>query len=233
MKVTLLRYTLDPELLCAAAAMTSSKSEGTTELLKKLNKRRAERIVRRVMNHGHLSVVEHATFTFSVEGVSRALTHQLVRHRIASYTQQSQRYVKYNALKHYVIPESIAQREETKRLYESTLRYVSNVYQKLLDYGIPPEDARFILPNAAKTNIVVTMNARELIHASHLRLCQRAQWEIRELFERIKACVEEVSPLFASYLVPQCEYLGYCPEGSLGCGKMPTKEEVLKGLNPP
>lgn len=182
------------------------------------------------MSYGHLSVVEHASFTFSAEGVSRALTHELVRHRIASYTQQSQRYVTYDTLGHYVTPLSISENEEANKIYDNALTHISDAYQKLLKLNVPKEDARFILPNASKTNILITMNARELIHASHLRLCQRSQWEIRELFEKMKACVEEVSPLFASFLIPQCEHLGYCPEGDLSCGKTPTKEKVLKSF---
>jgi thymidylate synthase (FAD) len=228
MKVKLLRYTSDPERVCAAAAMTSYKSEGTSEIFEKLDRVKAEKVIRRVLGYGHFSVIEHASFTYSVEGVSRSLTHQLVRHRIASYTQQSQRYVKYNTLDYYVTPNSVEKTDAARKIFDEALRKITDSYQELLKLGVTKEDARYILPNAAKTNILVTMNARELMHASHLRLCQRAQWEIRELFEKMKSCLEEVRPFFASFLIPQCEYLGYCPEGDLSCGRTPTKKESLK-----
>jgi thymidylate synthase (FAD) len=215
MKVKLLRYTPDPELLCGAAALTSSKTEGTSEIIEKLDLEKAKRIVRRVTGYGHESVIEHASFTFSLEGISRAMTHQLVRHRIASYTQQSQRYVAYDTLGHYVTPPSISRSPKAKKIFEKTLIQISEAYQKLLKDGIPKEDARFILPNAAKTNIVVTMNARELRHFFRLRCCQRSQWEIREVAIEMLRQAKKVAPSLFENAGPSCVELGYCPEGTM------------------
>lgn len=181
MKVKLLRYTMDAELLCGAAALTSTKRGSPSEIFEKMNLETARRIIERVTGYGHMSVIEHASFTFSIEGVSRAMTHQLVRHRIASYTQQSQRYVAYNTLEEFVTPPNIARNAEAKKVFDDALGKIADAYRKLLNMGIPKEDARFILPNAAKTNIIVTMNARELRHFFNLRCCNRAQWEIREV----------------------------------------------------
>ncbi|MFQ6064210.1 MAG: FAD-dependent thymidylate synthase [Candidatus Bathyarchaeia archaeon] len=215
MKVKLLRHTPDPERLCAAAAQTSYKGEGTTQLFKNLSIEKARKTIRRVLGYGHHSVIEHAVFTFSAEGVSRALTHQLVRHRVASYTQQSQRYVTYDTLEHYVTPPSISESDEAKGIYNDTLKYISDAYQKLLKLGIPKEDARFLLPNAAKTNIVITMNARELRHFFNLRCCERSQWEIREMAIEMLRQAKEVAPSLFDNSGPFCVDRGYCPEGKL------------------
>jgi len=150
LKVKLLRYTADAELLCGAAALTSTKSGSPSEILEKMNVETAEKIIRRVTGYGHVSVIEHASFTFSIEGVSRAMTHQLVRHRIASFTQQSQRYVAYDTLEKYVIPQSVANNVEAQKIFDEALEKISETYQKLLKLGISKEDARFILPNAPK-----------------------------------------------------------------------------------
>ena len=215
MKVKLLRYTTDAELLCGAAALTSSQSGNPSEILEKIDEETAKRIIRRVTGYGHVSVLEHASFTFSVEGVSRAMTHQLVRHRIASYTQQSQRYVTYDTLEKYVTPSSIAENVEAKKIFDETLEEISTTYRQLLKLGIPKEDARFILPNAAKTNIIVTMNARELRHFFNLRCCARAQWEIREVAIEMLKQVKKVAPALFENAGPSCVKLGYCPEGKL------------------
>ncbi|MEM2420054.1 MAG: FAD-dependent thymidylate synthase [Candidatus Bathyarchaeia archaeon] len=215
MKVKLLRYTADPELLCGAAALTSSQSGYPSEMLEKMDLEKARQIVKRVTGYGHMSVIEHASFTFSIEDVSRAMTHQLVRHRIASYTQQSQRYVKYDTLKSYVIPPSIEANPEAKRLFDETLKRISEVYNRLLGMGIPKEDARYVLPNAAKTNIVVTMNARELRHFFNLRCCMRSQWELREVAIEMLRQVRRVAPSLFENAGPTCVELGYCPEGKM------------------
>jgi thymidylate synthase (FAD) len=231
MKVKLLKYTPDPELLCAAAALTSSRKEGATISIESLDLEKARSILRRVMGYGHLSVIEHASFTFSLENVSRALTHQLVRHRLASYTQQSQRYVKYETLESYVTPPTIKENEEAKNIFENTLNIISQTYQKLLQLKIPPEDARFILPNAAKTNIVVTMNARELRHFFNLRCCQRAQWEIRDIATEMLKQVKKVAPVLFENTGPFCVEFGYCPEKTmkkLECNIQELKEKFSK-----
>ncbi|MDH7563669.1 MAG: FAD-dependent thymidylate synthase [Candidatus Bathyarchaeota archaeon] len=214
-KVKLLRYTDDAELLCGAAALTSTRSGTPSELLRKLDPETARQIIRRVTGYGHGSVVEHASFTFSIEGVSRAMTHQLVRHRIASYTQQSQRYVAYDTLESYVTPPSIEKDGEAKKLYGQALESISRVYEALLKLKIPKEDARFILPNAAKTNIIVTMNARELRHFFNLRCCARAQWEMREVATEMLKQAKKVAQALFENAGPTCVELGYCAEGKM------------------
>lgn len=176
---------------------------------------KARRRVKRVTGYGHMSVIEHAYFTFSIEDVSRAMTHQLVRHRVASYTQQSQRYVTYDTLKQYVTPPTIEANPEAKKIFDETLESISETYKKLLDMGIPKEDARYVLPNAAKTHILVTMNARELRHFFSLRCCARAQWEIREVAMEMLKQVKKVAPSLFENTGPGCVELGYCPEGEL------------------
>jgi len=215
LKVKLLRYTADPELLCGTAALTSTRTGSPSKIFEKMDPDKAKRIIKRVTGYGHVSVIEHASFTFSIEGVSRAMTHQLVRHRVASYTQQSQRYVTYNTLEKYVTPASISDKVEAKELFEETLERISNTYNKLLKLGIPKEDARFILPNACKTNIIVTMNARELRHFFNLRCCVRAQWEIREAAIEMLRQVKRVAPVLFENAGPSCIELGYCPEGKM------------------
>jgi len=215
LKVKLLRNTADAELLCGAAALTSTKSGSPSEVFEKMDSESAKRIIRRVTGYGHVSVIEHASFSFSVEGVSRAMTHQLVRHRIASYTQQSQRYVTYDTLEKYVTPPSIADKVEAKKIFDETLERISETYNKLLKMGVPKEDARFILPNASKTNIIVTMNARELRHFFNLRCCVRAQWEIRQVAIEMLKQVKKVAPALFENAGPSCVELGYCPEGKM------------------
>jgi len=223
LKVRLLRHTADAERLCGTAAQTSIKSGAPSEIFDKMDAETAEKIIRKVASYGHTSVIEHASFTFSLEGVSRAMTHQLVRHRVASYTQQSQRYVTYNTLEEYVTPPSMTNNGEAKELFDETLNKISETYQKLLKMGIPKEDARFILPNAAKTNIMVTMNTRELRHFFNLRCCARAQWEMREVaVEMLKRARKAVPALFED-AGPTCTELGFCPEGE----KKPSECNIM------
>jgi thymidylate synthase (FAD) len=215
LKVKLLRYTKDAELLCGAAALTTTKTGRPSEILEKMDAETAKKIIKRVTGYGHGSVIEHASFTFSLEEVSRAMTHQLVRHRIASYTQQSQRYVTYNTVESYVAPPTIQKHTETKKIFEDALTEISKAYQNLLKAGIPKEDARFILPNAAKTNIIVTMNARELRHFFNLRCCARAQWEMREAATEMLKQARKAAPALFEDCGPTCVELGYCPEGKM------------------
>lgn len=232
MKVRLLRHTADAELLCGTAALTSTKSGTPSEILKKMDAETAKRLIRRVTGYGHASVIEHASFTFSIEDVSRAMTHQLVRHRIASYTQQSQRYVTYDTLEKYVTPQSIANKAEAKKIFDETLERISEVYQKLLKMEIPKEDARFILPNAAKTNVIVTMNARELRHFFNLRCCARAQWEIREVALEMLKQAKKAAPALFENAGPSCVILGFCPEGKMKSAECNVNEvrETFRSL---
>lgn len=191
----------------------------------------AKQLIKRVTGYGHASVIEHASFTFSIEDVSRVMTHQLVRHRIASYTQQSQRYVKYDTLEKYVTPQSIGGNSEAKKTFDETLEKISETYQKLLNMGISKEDARFILPNAAKTNIIVTMNARELRHFFNLRCCARAQWEIREVAVDMLRQAKKAAPVLFEDCGPTCVELGWCTEGKMKppeCNIPEIKEKFRK-----
>ncbi len=215
MKVKLLRYTADAERLCGAAAQTSTKPGSPSENFEEMDPEKAKRLIKRVTGYGHASVIEHASFTFSIEGISRAMTHQLVRHRIASYTQQSQRYVAYDTLENYVTPPSIAGNAEAKRTFDQTLGRISKAYQDLLAMGIPKEDARFILPNAAKTNIIATMNARELRHFFNLRCCARAQWEMREVATEMLRQAKASTPALFEDAGPTCVEQGHCSEGKM------------------
>jgi thymidylate synthase (FAD) len=214
-KVKLLRNTTDAELLCGTAASTTIKSGKPSQILEKIDRETAKEKILKVTAYGHASIIEHASFTFSIEDVSRAMTHQLVRHRIASYTQQSQRYVTYDTVEKYVTPPSITDNVEAKKIFDKNLERISETYQKLLTLGIPKEDARFILPNAAKTNIIVTMNARELRHFFNLRCCARAQWEIREVAAEMLKQARKAAPALFENAGPTCVEIGFCPEGKM------------------
>jgi thymidylate synthase (FAD) len=219
--VTLISYTPDPELTIAAAARLSASSTSAAELKKRLKSEQVENLLQNLLSSDHLSPFEHASFTFAIDGISRVTSHQLVRHRLASYTQQSQRYVSLKNL-NYVTPSTIAAKPELKAKYQEMVRTAHELYSQMLDMGIPAEDARYVLPSAIETQLVMTMNARELMHACSLRLCLRAQWEIRELFERIKDEVTKVAPGIGAELKPKCYSLGYCNERE-SCGLFPTK----------
>jgi len=216
MKVELLAYTPEPEILAALSASTSFKEKGVSLRKHKMTSEKAKKILRRVISYGHHSVIEHASFTFSLEGVSRALTHQLVRHRLASYTQQSQRYVKITTDNNdwYVIPPTY-DTEEKRMKFKKRMKIMASWYQEALKDGFPSEDARFYLPNATKSNIVVTMNARELLHFFKLRCCNRAQWELRAVATEMLKQVKKVAPVIFEKAGPSCVSLAYCPEGEL------------------
>ncbi len=177
----------------------------------------AQKRLAKIVGLGHLSVIEHASFTFSLEGVSRVLTHQLVRHRLASYSQQSQRYVVLGK-PDYVIPKAISSNEERKKIFKEALDDVWDAYNRLIEMGVDAEDARYLLPNAAKTNIVVTMNARELLHFFRLRTCNRAQWEIRKAAKLMLNEVRRIAPTIFENAGPPCK-AGPCPEGEKTCGR--------------
>ena len=156
---------------------------------------KALQLLRGLVRKGHGSILEHCCFTFAIEGISRACSHQLVRHRIASYSQQSQRYVKGDKFG-YVVPEKVYDDKELLKEYDQYMKDTMDFYKYMVEVkGIPKEDARYILPNATTTNIVVTMNARELLHFIELRTSPRAQWEIRELAEEMLRQLKEVSPV--------------------------------------
>jgi len=213
MIVKLLAYTQNADAICAAAGKSCYSERSSADLL---GSQDPEKTLNAIVGMGHYSVIEHATFTFSVEGVSRALTHQLVRHRIASFSQQSQRYVSMDEPT-YVIPETVRSDPELMAIYTSTMDQIWKAYTEL-EKKIPPEDARYVLPNGCTTNITITMNARELLHFFSLRCCNRAQWEIRDLAENMLALCKDVSPTIFKNAGPPC-VKGPCPEGKLSCGK--------------
>lgn len=213
MIVKLLAYTQNADAICAAAGKSCYSERSSADLL---GSQDPEKTLNAIVGMGHYSVIEHATFTFSVEGVSRALTHQLVRHRIASFSQQSQRYVSLDEPT-YVIPETVRSDPELMAIYTSTMDQIWKAYTEM-EKKIPSEDARYVLPNGCTTNITITMNARELLHFFSLRCCNRAQWEIRELAEEMLALCKEVSPTIFKNAGPPC-VKGPCPEGKLSCGK--------------
>jgi len=224
MHVKLVKFTADPERTCAVAAMYSVKEKVPDELFTEVDYEKAMRVLRHVVASGHHSVLEHASFTFNVSGVSRALTHQLVRHRLASFTQQSQRYVKLKD-KGYVTPDTIENSSFAEE-YHSMIKKISEFYQRMMDNKIPPEDARYILPNAAETSIVITMNARELLHFFTLRSCNRAQWEIRALSDEMLKQCKAVAPTIFEKAGPGC-IRGPCPEGKFTCGHPRTDEPLF------
>ncbi len=240
-KVSLLSMT--PNALAVIyAACKQCYSEGYADALfeKAVNSEipteRQEALVRRVLASGHESVCEHVSFTFSISGISRACSHQLVRHRIASYSQQSQRYVKMEDF-NYIVPPTIEERPHIKKIYEGIMKHIQEAYNRIVaeleKEGLKGEkahqDARFVLPNACETRIVVTMNCRSLLNFFSLRCCERAQWEIREVaWQMLKICKERLPCVFEN-AGPKCERLGYCPEIK-GCGRKPPKEVFFKSV---
>ena len=219
MNVKLIGYTPNPEKLPAMAAfLTHSKIK--PETLDKKPRKEQSAVLEQVLKLGHTSVIEHTSFTFAISDVSRSLTHQLVRHRIASYSQQSQRYVNLNE-PNYVIPPSIEKNKRTKKAYEETMETIWAQYNKLLELKIPAEDARYVLPNAPCTNIMVTMNARSLLNFFELRCCLHAQWEIRLLANKMLQEVKKVAPLIFKNAGPSCKTKQICSEEKKNCPLYP------------
>ena len=219
MQVKLLRYTPEPEKTVAMSARLCYSPIGAAQLEEKITDEQAAKLVRKLVEMGHFSTLEHVSFTFAIEGVSRVLTHQLVRHRIASYSQQSQRYVKEHDFE-TILPLSIAARPAEREKFEKLMGEIRNLYTEWTEMGIPAEDARYILPNAAETKIVVTMNVRSLYNFFSLRCCTRAQWEIRALAEKMLAEVKEVAPVLFEKAGPSCVTNGICTEGAMTCGRL-------------
>ena len=219
MNIKLIGFTPNPEKLPAMAAkLTHSKTK--PEELDKSSEEELCTILEYVTKLGHTSVVEHTCFTFAISDVSRSLTHQLVRHRIASYAQQSQRYVNLEE-PNYVVPPTIQKEKKLKKAYEKTMDVIWEQYNKLLEMDIPAEDSRYVLPNAACTNIIVTMNARSLLNFFELRCCLHAQWEIRKLANKMLQEVKKVAPIIFKNAGPACKSKGYCPENKKDCPLYP------------
>ncbi len=227
--VTLVRMSPDADELIASAAKLCYASD-TSEILRQ-DPQRAGDFVRMLKKIGHLSPIEHAVFTFYIEGVSRAMTHQLVRHRIASFSQRSQRYVGHADFD-YVVPPRLQGRRvrvgdkeiDAVEYFRQTMELIADRYRTLNealgDEGESShEDARYVLPNACETKIFVTMNARELLHFFEERLCQRAQWEIRTVAEKMLSLIRGSCPAIFETAGPKCVRLGGCPEGKMTCGR--------------
>lgn len=235
LSVVLLRATPAPEELVATAARLCYSSADIEMLTHKAENTDNTAYIDRLMDMGHLSPIEHASFTFGVEGVSRALLAQLTRHRIASFSVKSQRYVKAGQEGFsYIIPPAIqalgegavkefsAQMEQMQTWYTGWLAQLGTGEESL-------QDARFVLPNAAETKLIVTMNARELLHFFSLRCCQRAQWEIRQMaWEMLRLC-KQVAPALFAKAGPDCLH-GPCPEGIKCCGKQREVKERAANL---
>lgn len=224
-RVRLLSYTKNPEQTCVAAIRQCYSELSAFEIKKNITESLKKRLLKQVIASGHTSTLEHANFTFAIQGISRVCTHQLVRHRIASYSQQSQRYVKMGENFDYIIPPIL----RNNKIFLKNIKQAKQAYDKLIKSGVKKEDARFVLPNASETKIVVTMNARSLLHFFEKRLCNRAQWEIREMAKLMLEQVKKVAPNIFKYAGPTCKMQKICWEGDLSCNLYKTiKNAELK-----
>ncbi|MGI5888205.1 MAG: FAD-dependent thymidylate synthase [Oscillospiraceae bacterium] len=252
MKVTLIAHTPDPDKTVAAAAKLCYSNSDAVTLMDGLTEEKAQKFLGILGDMGHQSPIEHASFTFGIEGVSRSLLAQITRHRIASYSVQSQRYVRMDNFS-YVTPHTIENDPEALEIFKESMERAREDYEKLAGIlkknkvkelvasGMPQdkaekkaekmvlEDARFVLPNACETRLVMTMNARSLLNFFRLRCCNRAQWEIRELAEQMYRLVLDVAPGIFAKAGPACLY-GPCPEGSKCCGKAEEVREKYKKI---
>ena len=250
--VILIAYTPSPEKTIASAAKLCYSSSSIGNLMDGLTDETASSFVDMLSEIGHESPIEHASFTFGIEGVSRSLLAQITRHRIASYSVKSQRYVTEGNFE-YVTPPEIAEDSEALKLYEETMRADQETYDRIteilqskhkktflaegkdektatrLAQKKAIEDARFVLPNACETKMVVTMNARSLNNFFRHRCCNRAQWEIRDVANKMLALVSEVAPELFKKSGPPCLY-GSCPEGKMSCGKAKQVKEFYEGI---
>ena len=234
LKVTLLQFTPLPERAVASAGRLCYAPVSAAELKEAMSDDDVRRLVRGLVRSGHMSALEHASFTFAIDGISRACSHQLVRHRVASYSQQSQRYVLFGSDGGFIVPPNIEANPEARQVFLEAMDNARRSYERLVELGHAEgrknesiyEDARFVLPNAAETKIVVTMNARELRHFFSVRCCRRAQWEINRLAWTMRRLVVAEAPLLFEGTGPGCMVSG-CPEGKMTCGTPYTEEEVL------
>ena len=211
LKVVLLSHSPEPEKAVATAARNCYSPRDIESIDENWTDDEVKKMVSRVRDAGHLSTFEHTMFTFGVAGVSRALTHQLVRHRHMSYEQKSQRYIKLKGQFDFITPPSIAARPDIKAKYDVLMGQIADFYQEALAAGTPAEDARFALPNAAETQIVITANARALLDFFTLRTCNNAQWEIRELGFAMLRLAKKAAPTLFIRAGASC-VRGYCNE---------------------
>ena len=242
LRVKLVQHTPEPEKLVAAAAKLCYSPLSGDEIMNDLDENNTKKFISMLMKLGHQSPVEHINFTFAIEGVSRTLTHQLVRHRLASYSQRSQRYVTEGQFQ-YIVPPEIEKNSIASKKYIEAMEYDQQIYDEITELLYEDhykgfinegksvkaaksaaskkaiEDARYVLPNSCETKIMVTMNARSLIHFFSVRCCNRAQWEIREMASLMLREAHEAAPNIFSNCGPAC-VAGPCPEGKMTCGKM-------------
>ena len=218
MNVILLAHTPEPDALVAAAARICYRDITAQELLHGEENNLSRKLIAELFRSGHMSTFEHVSFTFGIDGLSRVSSHQLVRHRVASFSQQSQRYVKMSGEEeNMIIPPTIQANSEALRIFQETAKTSQESYKLLIEMGIPKEDARFILPHGYSTRLVMTMNARELHHFFSLRLCRRAQWEIHELARKMLVLCREKAPVLFEKAGPSCIFVR-CEEART-CGK--------------
>lgn len=235
LKVILLHHTLHPEEVVAMAAKLCYSPSNIKSLRKRIKTKDQKGFVEKLMQMGHMSPIEHASFTFLIEGISRACSHQLVRHRLASYSQQSQRYISEEKGFEYIIPPTIKADREIKKYFKDFMAQAQRAYDEIVkrlhERGIRGElanqDARFVLPNAVETKIMVTMNARELLHFFRMRCCHRSQWEIRQMAEKMLKICKKVAPKIFEKGGPDC-LSGPCPEGEYSCGKIKEVREKYR-----
>lgn len=233
LKVTLLQHTPTPDRTVAAAGRLCYAPVSAASLSEQMTGDEVARMVRILVRSGHHSALEHASFSFAVDGISRACSHQLVRHRLASFNQQSQRYVRFGEGDDFIIPPKIDEVPEAREVFLRAMEQARVAYDRLVEIGSAQgysketvqEDARFVLPNAAETKIVVTMNARELRHFFRVRCCRRAQWEINRLAWAMRHLAIGVAPVLLEATGPGC-VTDACPEGKMTCGQEYSVEEI-------
>jgi thymidylate synthase (FAD) len=252
LKVNLITHTPEPEKVVSSAAKLCYSRVGIEDIMENITKENTEKFLNMLLNLGHESPIEHISFTFAVEGVSRTLTHQLVRHRIASYSQQSQRYVKLEQFE-YIVPPSIQAIPEAKELYMKTMQDSQEAYNQLVNMlteghknklitegykeekaekiaeKMAIEDARYVFPNSCETKVILTMNARSLYNFFRHRCCNRAQGEIRRMADLMLIEVRKVCPTLFKNIGPSC-IVGACPEGAMTCGKIVEVREKYSKL---
>lgn len=225
MRVQLISHTSDPEeLIAAAAKLCYSNAADIYTLMNNMTEQKVNEFIAKLESLHHESPFEHASFTFGIEGVSRALTHQLVRHRLASFSQRSQRFCSEDQFA-YIVPPSIKCSQEILPKYNALMEEINAFYKQAATSGIPKEDARMVLPNACETRLLCTMNVRELWSFFNHRCCIRAQWEIRELAYHMLDLCRSVAPLLFAHAGASC-VKGYCPEGDMCCGRAPTMDQL-------
>ena len=243
MKVKLIAYTPDPERVVALAARMCYANTIDIETLENgLDSAQIKRLIYQLKDSGHTSTWEHVSFSFAIEGISRVVSHELVRHRIGcSYSQRSQRYCaegECDFIEPYTIryksketDDDVLWSSAADDIFWSSVCNSKDDYKNLLENNIPREDARYVLPNATATRMIVTMNARALLHFFNLRCCNRAMREIRELANAMLDLVKKIAPTLFEKAGASCVSLGYCPEGRMCCGRAPTLQDLKTAYN--